>query len=68
MKLLILILSLTSFIVNAAPALETANNQEQLVIHDLVQIQNHGNKWHAKLKKATSSHKNNTDRQNQNEG
>ncbi|HLW56136.1 MAG TPA: hypothetical protein VKY27_02055 [Bacteriovoracaceae bacterium] len=47
---------------------ENEQNQEKLVLQDLEQIQNHGKKWHSKLKKATTAIKPIAGRQAQNEG
>ncbi|HLT23428.1 MAG TPA: hypothetical protein VKZ84_08290 [Bacteriovoracaceae bacterium] len=37
------------------PSLVEQANQEKLVLQDLEQIQNHGKKWHSRLKKATTA-------------
>lgn len=53
----------------ATSLVESEQNQEKLVLQDLEQIQNHGKKWHYKLKKATTVIKPITgQRQAQNEG
>lgn len=55
MKLICLILFLTSSLGFASSeTFDSSANQEELVVNDLQQIQNHGKKWHSKLKKATT--------------
>lgn len=70
MKPLVLILTITTaFSVSASSlTVESKQNQEELVVQDLEQIQNHGKKWHSKLKKATTAIKPIAGRQAQNEG
>lgn len=71
MKLLIIIMSLTLSVGAFATQplrVDRDQNQEELVVQDLEQIQNHGKKWHSKLKKATTAIMPISGRQAQNEG
>lgn len=68
MKYLSILLIFANVAVAETSTLETHANQEELVVQDLEQIQNHGKKWHSKLKKATTAIKPLAGRQAQNEG
>lgn len=68
MKYLLSFLLLANLAMAETSTLEVLANQEELVVQDLEQIQNHGKKWHAKLKKATTAIKPLAGRQAQNEG
>ncbi|MFA5582844.1 MAG: hypothetical protein WDA09_01415 [Bacteriovoracaceae bacterium] len=69
MKFLILLTIFSSSCVIAGnDLLEGQASQEKLVLQDLEQIQNHGKKWHSKLKKATTAVKPMTVRPIQHEG